>query len=82
VCDGKRDCANGDDEGALVCEDWFICTSGEALVYPYAGRCDRFEDCSDGSDEARCGEDEWLGGDGKDDCPWQEDEMSCQQPAE
>ncbi|XP_071944831.1 basement membrane-specific heparan sulfate proteoglycan core protein-like [Antedon mediterranea] len=54
VCDGYRDCPNGDDEqscscsipGSFVCETQ-ICISGSL-------RCDGFNDCSDGSDEINC----------------------------
>jgi len=61
LCDGEKDCANGDDEPP-TCTDsdsdhqcdpsYFRCASGRCI--PGRWRCDFDEDCKDGSDEADC----------------------------
>lgn len=47
LCDGKADCAGGEDESAAA--SCFQCGSGE--VVPSLRRCDHAPDCADGSDE-------------------------------
>lgn len=68
VCDGEKDCANGEDEAnckpmeektkptasAAQCHDWmFKCSNGECV--PSWWKCDGVKDCSDNSDELGCG---------------------------
>lgn len=69
VCDGEKDCANGEDEAdckpkeevkpavpTAQCHDWmFKCANGECV--PSWWKCDGVKDCSDNSDEMGCGAD-------------------------
>ncbi|CAL1536797.1 unnamed protein product [Lymnaea stagnalis] len=63
VCDGKQDCANGDDEAGcatvkqnITCEagEFFCEGSSHSICIPKLHLCDGFEDCFDGGDEAEC----------------------------
>ncbi|GMT31153.1 hypothetical protein PFISCL1PPCAC_22450 [Pristionchus fissidentatus] len=58
VCDGRADCAGGEDERGCdtMCaasRPNFKCASGSKCV-PVAQRCDGVRDCEDGSDESDC----------------------------
>ena len=58
-CDGKTDCASGEDE-ADCCPsiDSFLCSSGECLEATV--ECNGFSECRDGSDEhSECGRFWW-----------------------
>lgn len=68
MCDGEKDCGNGEDEAnckppgvpkipapSAQCHDWmFKCNNGECV--PSWWKCDGVKDCSDSSDEFGCGE--------------------------
>ncbi|RXG69653.1 Transmembrane protease serine 6 [Armadillidium vulgare] len=58
VCDGRRNCIDGEDEDAELCQNYpcpsqrsFRCPDGACVNVQF---CDNIPDCSDGSDEDDC----------------------------
>ncbi|CAG0922608.1 unnamed protein product [Notodromas monacha] len=59
VCDGRKDCANGEDEKRSLCPerecgpDFYRCSDGSGCV-PQKFVCDDMRDCANGEDELGC----------------------------
>lgn len=55
VCDGTRDCPNGDDEFMCIEENQFLfkCNQNDEFVYLHRV-CDYINDCKNGEDERFC----------------------------
>lgn len=60
VCNGKRDCPDGEDETTDECEQkkldcpGFWCTTTMKCLESHTWVCDGYDDCGDGSDEKGC----------------------------
>lgn len=55
VCDGARDCPNGDDEAEqCVCREYELKCERGGGCYTERQKCDNTTDCLDGSDEFQC----------------------------
>lgn len=60
ICDGKKDCPDGQDENPTLCstyncqDDHFKCAKSNKCI-SITSVCDGTDDCSDGSDEKQCG---------------------------
>ncbi|KAL5291451.1 Vgr family protein [Megaselia abdita] len=60
VCNGKKDCADGEDETDKECDrkeldcPGFFCKKTKKCLESHTWVCDGYDDCGDGSDESGC----------------------------